>query len=86
MFYDVGMQANDEQQAPTQLHDKLRPLRTLYPDYTEAELQEAYENLMRYFDRAWKIFVRLRKEGRLHEIFDNLPAASYDEDQRSNPT
>jgi len=86
MFYDIGMQDNDEQQQePTQLHDKLGPLRTLYPTYTDAELEEAYENLMRYFDRAWKIFVRLREEGRLHESFDNLPATSYDGDQRSKP-
>ncbi len=79
------MQANPQRQEAVQLHDKLRPLRTLYPEYTEVELEEAYENLMRYFDRAWKVFVRLRDEGRLPEVFDNLPAASYDENQRSSP-
>jgi hypothetical protein len=74
---------DDEQPNAAQLHEKLRPLRTLYPDYSEAQLEEAYDNLRRYFDRAWNIFVRLRAEGQLREVFDKRPAASYDESQRS---
>lgn len=44
---------------------ELPGLRSLYPDYTEEEIQQAYENLRRYFELGWTIFLRLRAEGKL---------------------
>jgi len=49
--------------------DHLASLRKMHPTYTEEELQESYEKLVRFFDRGWDILLRLHKEGRLDEVW-----------------
>jgi len=49
------------------------PLAALYPHYTEAELIEAAAQLRRYFDLAWKVFVRLEREGKLNQLNLTVP-------------
>lgn len=40
----------------------LASLRDLYPDYTEDELKEAYENLRRYVELGMRIVTRIERE------------------------
>ncbi len=39
-------------------------IRDLYPDMTEPQLQEAEANLRRYIAIIWRIYERLKAEGR----------------------
>ena len=57
--------------------DKFESLRSLYPDYSDAELREAYDNLRRYFELGWRIFTRLQKERKIG-AFDKEQPNSYD--------
>lgn len=48
--------------------EKLRPLARLYPSYSFAELEEAYENLRRYVRISMEVAKKLEREGRLDEV------------------
>lgn len=57
-----------EQSKHTPSSDPLDRWRKLNPDATEEELRQADENMRRYSDVAWRVFLRLRREGRLDEV------------------
>jgi len=43
-------------------------VRDLYPNLNEDQLKEAEETLDAYLELVWRIFCRLKEEGRLDEI------------------
>ncbi len=69
---------------PTQSKDDLyMKLKALYPDYSDADLREARENLERYLEFVWQAFERRRST----RIFDNNHRNSYDVNRKvESPT
>jgi hypothetical protein len=53
------------------IEEEMQILATLHPTYTRAQLREARDNLIHYYDFVWKIFLRMREDGRLAKILDN---------------
>lgn len=64
---------------------RVEMLRTLYPDYSDAELRDAYDNLIHYFDLIWRFYERMLKDGTLDQIFDTNRSESYDVSIRASP-
>jgi hypothetical protein len=52
----------------TELPKELQSLSTLYPKYNRSDLEAAHGQLMRHFENAWSMFMRLEQEG----LLDNL--------------
>jgi hypothetical protein len=50
--------------------------RKVYPDASEEELRQADENMRRYFAVAWRICLRLHREGRLDQVLTNARKSS----------
>jgi hypothetical protein len=64
-------------------------IRDLYPDFRDAELEEAEANLRRYLTVLIRMAERLHAEGRsLSELAELtvLPERSNVQDERSNPS
>ena len=66
------------QPADETIQRRLEMLQALYPDYSEAELRQAYENLIHYFDMIWRFYERMLKDGTLEALFDSGPKDLYD--------
>lgn len=47
-------------------------IQDLYPDLSPEEQQEAAENLHRYMDLVWHMYNRLKREGKLNEVIEEL--------------
>jgi len=45
-------------------------LATLHPSYTKEQLRECRDNFVHYIDFVWKIYLKMRADGRAKEIFD----------------
>jgi hypothetical protein len=45
----------------------------LYPDLSPEARQAAADNLHRYVDLVWRIYNRLKREGKLNEVMEELP-------------
>jgi hypothetical protein len=41
---------------------ELQGLSKLHPQYDRMELEQAHSNLLRHFDAAWRMFLRLEQE------------------------
>jgi hypothetical protein len=52
------------------IEEELQVLATLHPTYSRAELREARDNLIHYYDFVWTVFLRMQNDGRLVGIFD----------------
>jgi hypothetical protein len=59
------------------LQRKLDMLRSIHPNYSDADLKDSLEKLTHYFDLVWRLFVTMRDDGRLDRIFDDEAATSY---------
>jgi hypothetical protein len=58
------------------IEKELLILAELHPTYTRAQLREARDNLIHYYDFVWKVFLRMREDGRLEKIFSNTKHGS----------
>lgn len=56
------------------IEEELQILATLHPTYSRAQLREARDNLIHYYDFLWRVFLRMHEDGRLTKIFDNDPS------------
>lgn len=63
------MTHSPEQPRQELIEKELEILSSLHPTYTQEQLREARDNLIRYFDLVWEIFLKMRKDGRLDAIF-----------------
>lgn len=58
-------------------------IRDLYPRLNDEELKEAEETLDAYLELVWRIFSRLKEEGRLDEISRLVESSKKDNHLRS---
>jgi hypothetical protein len=69
LMYGAWMNTHDNaEDDKDNLSEELRDLAMLHPTYSNLELKEARAQLYRYFDLAWRIFVRLEREGKLDAL------------------
>ncbi len=52
------------------IEEELQILSQLHPGCSRAELREARDNLVDYYNFVWDVFLRMREDGRLNGIFD----------------
>jgi hypothetical protein len=51
---------------------KTPSIEDLYPDLSPEEEQEAKENLDQYINLVWRIYNRLKMEGKMGEVMEEL--------------
>lgn len=51
---------------------ELAALSRLHPDYSRAQLLECRDNFLHYLEFVWKIFERMKKDGRLNLLLTDI--------------
>ncbi len=64
---------------------QLPAIRDLYPQLSDAELQQAEENLDRYIALVWRIYERVQQDPEAYAAFKTLTASRADPTMHREP-